>query len=240
MNKATRQISKKIAKKYPLPSNLESQAWMHLHTRLATHIYHGSRENNTSIGVPRFIFLIKPIFTESENDNPYADWFLIQQEKKLNKAIQTLEVWTNQHINVLRSYEGMEFNLCHSANVVKLPLKFSVPAYGAKAGLLIKAYDDLVRALETGRHYGVVFQQSYGETLMMARRVIAKALGWVCNWPKISVTRKDINNDNAKAQSAYRAMKHLINHLDEKILSGDLRPRHVIRSINATDSSVVS
>ena len=131
---------------------------MVLHTRAAFSIFNGRRFDAEGkiapiVGGRRFAWAARSIWMLSGNDNPYADWLLIQIDAQLaglRTRLGTEIQRTRERIEELRS-TGFQLSALKSASPQSVALGFHSP-YGFAAAGLILEFDRYVRLTKTLVH----------------------------------------------------------------------------------------
>jgi len=205
------------------PGKLRGDARIVIQTRQAQKLVKG-RERRAGvepiIGMLAFGQRMKPLWTSSQNDDPYADWYLLQIEQCIDaaqKQIQEKRQWLSE---VLEGMDGIKIDVASSRSPIEIPLQFSNP-YGYMGAYLVADYDALTRTILTTRHFGLIDRNRSEELLKNAGRAIRRSFNTVGLWKYTGVRRQDFDPIN---QTALRA-KELMGEIPEEILSGSLRAK---------------
>lgn len=220
----------------PTPAPLRSEAVLRVQTRQAQKLVNGRDGNVASpiIGLLSFGNRMRMLWQAAEHDDPYADWFLIQIEKSIEDARVLIQDKVKNLRGVLNAMENVRVDLASSLEPIEVPLQFSNP-YGYMGAYLIADYDDLARAVLTGRHVAVIDRDKSQEILNGAGRAIRRTFQLVTGWRYTGVIREDLRQMN---QAAARA-KELMGELPQDVAEGKRRARHApsIRPRPASDQA---
>ena len=207
------------------PGLLRGSATLEIQTRQAQRLVYGRKkteEKNHIIGLVRFGMNMKRIWLSASRDDPYADWSLIQIEETLNNARQSIND-LRQEIEALLSTAaiGIQIDIASSLKPIHIPLQFA-NAYGYMGAYLISDYDQLVCAILTARHVGLIDRRDSTKTLHVIAQRVRHAFALSGVWKFTLVTRTDIRHENPKAQ---RAMEKLLpmGELPQAVFEGHLR-----------------
>ncbi|HSH43770.1 MAG TPA: TIGR03761 family integrating conjugative element protein, partial [Arenicellales bacterium] len=135
------------------PGTLRGEASLLIQTRQAQRLVYGRRHSQEQagiIGLVRFGMLMKRIWTAAMQDDPYADWFLLQVHEAL-EAGRALTQELKVHVDaLLAGVDGVEITVAHSLKPVRVPLQFANP-YGYMGAYVIADFDELVCSVLTAR-----------------------------------------------------------------------------------------
>jgi len=166
------------------PGTLRGEASLHIQTRQAQRLVYGRRQSRDQagiIGLVRFGMLMKRIWNAAALDDPYADWFLIRVHEALDAGRTTLRAPRDQVDALLAGVDGVEITVAHSLKPVRVPLRFANP-YGYMGAYLIADYDELVCAVLTARHVGLLPRDTAEQMLHRGGRAIRRALLIPTQW----------------------------------------------------------
>lgn len=193
------------------PGTLRGEASLLIQTRQAQRLVYGRRQSVEQagiIGLVRFGMLMKRIWHAAALDDPYADWFLIRVHEALEAGRTTLREAKDQVDALLAGVEGVEITVAHSLKPVRVPLRFANP-YGYMGAYLIADYDELVCAVLTARHVGLLPRETAEQMLHQGGRAIRRALLIPTQWKHCAVARADARQGNQRAETAREAMGEL-------------------------------
>ncbi len=103
---------------------------------------------------------------------------------------------------------GIEITIAQSRKPLKVPLQFATP-FGYMGAYLIADYDSLVRAVFTAEHTGVLHRREGAQLIHHTAGTIRHAFQIPRRWRHCAVTRRDIRQNNRRAQTARAAMGNL-------------------------------
>ncbi len=205
------------------PGNLQGGATLVIQTRQAQRLLNGrakSKDKAGIIGLNHFSRLMRVIWLAASQDDPYADWYLVQVLKSIEDTrteLAQLDQEIQQHLQCVR---GVEFDLAQSTSPARVPLSFATP-YGYMGAYLIADYDALVRAILTAQHVGLLFRVASERLIRESARRIRRIFTIPVGWKQLAVTREDIQQQHPCAQRAREAM----GDLPDDILAGTRRAR---------------
>lgn len=206
------------------PGTLRGSASLVIQTRQAQRLVYGRRQTREQpgiIGLVRYGMLMKRIWVSAMLDDPYADWFLLQLYEALETGRTDIRRMRSEMGELLRSAGSVEITVAHSLKPVRVPLVFANP-YGYMGAYLVSDFDELVCAVLTARHVGLLTRDAAEQALNHGGRLVRRAFLLPTLWKHCAVDRDDVRQDNARAQAARAAM----GDLPQAVLDGNLRARH--------------
>jgi integrating conjugative element protein (TIGR03761 family) len=220
------------------PGTLRGAACLIIQTRQAQRLVYGRKqtpEHPGIVGLVRFGMLMKRIWVSAMLDDPYADWFLLQIHEALEAGREELRRTRAEMAQLLSSAATVEIAIAHSLKPARVPLQFANP-YGYMGAYLVGDYDELVCAVLTARHVGMLARDPAEQMLKRGGRQIRRAFLLPTLWRHCAVDRDDVRQNNLRAQTAAASM----GVLPQAILDGTLRAGHApeIHKPRATDATV--
>lgn len=206
------------------PGTLRGDACLVIQTRQAQRLVYGRKQVGQQpgiIGLVRFGMLMKRIWVSAMLDDPYADWYLLQIDETLETGRVEIRQSRNQIDELLGSARGVEITVAHSLKPARVPLQFANP-YGYMGAYLVGDYDELVCAVLTARHVGLLSRDHAEQMLQRGGRLIRRAFLLPTQWKHCAVDRTDLEQNNQRAQAARAAM----GELPQDVLDGKHRARH--------------
>ncbi len=203
------------------PGALKGEAWISLHTRDAHRLAMGRRateERNRIVGLPGFGYQVATIWLCARADDPYADWWLIRIEEKLEATRQALQALREDLEGRLRGHEDLHVELSRSTEPLRMPLRFANPFANAAAVVVTEA-DKVILALLTARHYGLLGREDFGRLRQQVGHQVRSLLSSAEGWRNAGVGREDFRQGTAKATAAREAL----GELPEEVLAGTRR-----------------
>lgn len=215
------------------PGTLRGDACLVIQTRQAQRLVYGRRQSEQQpgiIGLVRFGMLMKRIWISAMLDDPYADWFLLQIDEALEAGRVEIQESKSRMDALLSSAPSVEITVAHSLKPARVPLQFANP-YGYMGAYLVGDFDELVCAVLTARHVGLIGRDTAEQTLHRGGRLIRRAFLLPTQWKHCAVDRADVEQNNQRAEAARAAM----GELPQEVLTGTRRARHApeIRRLKA-------
>ena len=222
------------------PGTLRGEASLLIQTRQAQRLVYGRRHSQEQagiIGLVRFGMLTKRIWASAMLDDPYADWFLIQIHESLESGRETVRELKAHVDALLQAVEGVDITVAHSLKPVRVPLQFANP-YGYMGAYLIADYDELVRAVLTARHVGLLARDTAEQMLQRGGRTVRRTFVIPTQWKHCAISRNDLRLDTPRGHAAREAM----GELPQDVLDGTRRAGHAptIRKAATARATVVS
>lgn len=221
------------------PGLLRGSASLDIQTRQAQRLVYGRRRTESKehiIGLVRFGMNMKRIWSSAGRDDPYADWTLLQVEGSLNSTREFINTLRQETESLLEAAAtGVQIDIAHSLQPVRVPLQFA-NAFGYMGAYLIADFDQLVCAILTGRHVGLIQRGNSDKALHNCARRVRHAFALSGLWKFTLVTRTDIRNNTPIALKAKEAMA-IMGELPQEVLDGRLRAQ-IAPEINTTDASL--
>jgi len=180
-----------------------------LHTRLAQSLFDYSWQHG-KMGLLQFAKLTSTLWKAMNEDDPYADWFLVQTYQALNDArdkMKLLESQLEEHILKIR---GIAVNPLLNTQPVEYPLQFATFFSYQGASLLADA-DYVIRQILTLKKLGKVNSINLINDVV---KCLQDVFAIPRQWRHTGVTRQDFKEDNQKAADA----QQLLGELPDNIL----------------------
>lgn len=218
------------------PGALRSQATMEIQTRQAQRLVYGrmaSEGKHEIVGLLRFAAMLRPIWSGSMADDPYADWWLVKIERELTQArdqLKRMEKTVEQH---LAGAPAINVVVAQSLSPARLELNFSNP-YAFHGAYLLVDYDSLVRTVLTARHVGLMDSRTSEKLLAEGGRYLRAAYETAKGYRYLGVRRVDLVQGTAKARKAIETL----GELPQPVITGELRATYApkIRGTDEADS----
>jgi integrating conjugative element protein (TIGR03761 family) len=209
------------------PGALRSQATMEIQTRQAQRLVYGrmaSAGKHEIVGLLRFAAMLRPIWSGSMADDPYADWWLVKIERELAQAREQLKHMENTVEQHLAGAPAVNVVVAQSLSPARLELNFSNP-YAFHGAYLLADYDALVRAVLTARHVGLMDSPTSERLLAEGGRYLRAAYEAGRGYRYMGVKRVDLVQGTAKARKAIETL----GELPQPVISGELRSTYAPR-----------
>lgn len=204
---------------------LRSAMSLTLHTHHAARVWHGrpAREGkNGIIGLSGFVALMNKIKRMAEQDDPYADHWMIQIQEKLESSKSELEVFKTR-LDQSMSALPVALHVGENVNVhpVTLPVFINSP-FGFLAAYLLIAYDDIVRRLLLAHHTALMGRRDMELWINAGGKVLRSLFGLAQRYKVSGVTRDDFISNNALAREA----REKFGELPADVLEGTRRSEY--------------
>uniref|UniRef100_UPI003BEEF03F PFL_4669 family integrating conjugative element protein n=1 Tax=Burkholderia arboris TaxID=488730 RepID=UPI003BEEF03F len=217
---------------------------MLLHTRDAYRLFVG-RAADPAHHVPPIhgarycAFALRNLWTLSNQNNPYADWALINIDAELEQVRALVKKHVDAHTDALDKVRagGLELSVLESSRPQRTVLKFSSPYAYAIIRLLLD-FDYLARLVRTLARRDILSDAAADEAIRVVRRplrnVFANVIRFaaVLDHPSVKLhTRADYQaGANDSARKRIEVLTGIYGELPAAIFEGDIRPRHSKRS----------
>ncbi|WP_454688185.1 PFL_4669 family integrating conjugative element protein [Achromobacter aloeverae] len=232
--------------RHAAPLVADSQDVMQLHTAEAMRLFLGrAREPGTTdspmAGGKRVAAAMRSLWALSSNDNPYADWSLMDLTERTASARTYVRQAQQEFIGKLDEMKarGFTYSILQAKEPMKFNLGFASP-YGYMVAMLITDIDYLVRAIKSAQRRDLVSGKHAHQILMTAkhktRSMFEKALFWqkyLMKEEMLSLTRLDfLPSADEDAQKRVIAVKALFGDVPKAIFMGEQQPRHTKRKVH--------
>ncbi len=204
--------------------SLRSAMSLTLHTHHASRIWHGRAQSDDKpgiMGLNGFVAIMSKVRRGAEQDDPYADWWMLRIEEKLADTKQRLQLLREQVDQALAEVPPA-LSLGENLNVqpVKLPLFVSSPL-GFMAVYLLADYDELARRLILAHHTALIDRSTLERWLDEGAHAL-RSLFAMSQQYKYSGTSRD---DFASMNAAARAAIEKFGEVPQDVLEGMRRSR---------------
>lgn len=207
------------------PGRILGAAQLKIQTRQAQRLVYGRRRTdnkNQIIGMLQFGFFVQKIWSGASMDDPYADWYLLKVHDALERGREELAEMKDQIKDILSSAASLEIDIAHSVEPIVIPVQFPNP-FGYMGAYLIADYDELVLALLTARHIGLLDRDQSEEMIQQGASIVRRTFMSSAGWKNTGVTRGDFfipsSDGKAKAEKAVA----LMGECPPKVMDGSLR-----------------
>lgn len=219
---------------------------MALHTLEASRLFIGraiepGRKGFGQAGGKKVGAALRTIWHLSANDNPYADYCLIQATERIRAARDLMTTATAEHLRRLeaKKLQGLRFSVLGSAAPMEVDLGFKSP-YGYAVIMLINDYDFFVRVVKTlGRKDMLSDNEVYQQTYSMTRacRSLFEQVVYFQRYllrDELRVlSRSDfLPSADDEARKRVQAVVGIFGELPREVFNGTLTPRHSRRRVN--------
>ena len=204
---------------------------MVIHSKHAHQLFYGRRDPDGKlpniVGLARFAAQAAQINSAAINNDPYADWTLIDIEMKMQKAEDSIEKQAESLKDLLDGLDGFEVDFLESEKPVTIHLKFQSPL-AFKAARLLKKLDDVIMLALTARHQAIIGADDFQTITRKTSGSVRGTFELVNTWRMTGVTRHDFaaNNQIAhRAKEIYSGGIHREPEIPVDILRGQVRSK---------------
>lgn len=210
---------------------LRSDITLTLHSQYALKLWHGRPilrdERNDNIlkapipSMPNCLAILSQIQKDAANDDPYADWCLIQFEEKVLKHTDEMKSLVIKLIDVYqdRLPENIDISRCANISPVTLPI-FVNSQLGYKLIYLLSEFDILARSIMTACHIALMSRPESHEWLEAGAKLLRQCFGIINSYRYSGITRQDVRENNSRYQEVVQRFKLT---LPDDVLSGKRR-----------------
>ena len=185
--------------------SLRSSITLTLHTHHAARLWQGrmAREGvHPIMGMAGYISVTNLLKHASSQDDPFADWFMLQLEDKLLQAKAEMLTLTSQISQVERDLPT-QVDVGDNLNIhpVTLPL-FIGSQLGFLAVYLLTDYDTLVRRVLLAHHTALIGRSDMEVWIDRGAHLLRSLFGLAQRYRLAGVSRDDMAANNARAREA--------------------------------------
>ena len=192
----------------PLQLNLgalRSVMSLTLHTHHASRIWHGRMAGDDRpaiIGLSAFLAVMSRMKRGAEQDDPYADWWMLRIEDKLAETRKLLQTLREQVDHVLARVPAA-FTMGENLNVqpVTLPL-FASAQLGFSAIYLLADFDELARKLLLAHHTALIDRSTLERWLNDGAHALRSLFTLAQKFRPSGATRADLAAGSPAGQAA--------------------------------------
>lgn len=204
--------------------SLRSTITMTLHTHHAARLWQGraAREGVHAImGMAGYISTTNLMKQASANDDPYADYAMLQLEEKLEQAKLGMDE-LSQKMEQLRERLPQQIDIGDNLNIqpVTLPL-FIGSQLGFMATYLLTDYDTVVRHALLAHHTALLGRRDMETCIDGGAHYLRSLFGVAQRFKLAGITRGDIAANNPRA----REVIERLGELPQDVLEGTRRPQ---------------
>jgi integrating conjugative element protein (TIGR03761 family) len=230
----------------------EEEDSMALHTRESSRLFIGravepGKTGYGQSGGKKVGAALRAVWYLSGNDNPYADFALIEATTRLGQQIEELNKLTDKMEATLAKLKqrGLSFSVLKADPPVKVTLGFRSP-YGYSVVNLISTFDYYVRVVKTmvrkdlmsdKEGYAVLYSQTrrcrsiFERVIWFQRYLMREELR--------TMSRADwLPTADEEAKKRVQAAVQLFGELPREVFNGALAPRHSRRRLDLSESEL--
>ena len=206
------------------PGALRGGVRLRLETEKAQRLLHGRRAGDGKpmiVGLMLFAAKVGRIWEAAAQDDPYADWWLLDIEHELQMAKEGIAAYRKRVRQALESAPSVDIAVAVSLEPVEIELRFGTP-YGFMGSYLLADYDQLVREALTARHVALMDREATERLIQEGGRAVRRAFNASDGYRYLGLTREDVRQGTAKARKA----KELMGEVPAPVVEGRMRARH--------------
>ncbi len=194
-----------------------------IHTKHASRVWKGrkkSEEKESIIGIPRFAEIMRSMEGAIREDDPYADYWFHEVEKKIADVKSHIEE-TKREVDEFIS-EKVPPGMSVSDNMSQEPLIIDLRIRSKLAFQLVYClmdFDKLASKILLGNHIAIIDNGTKEKLTSHAERLMRGAMSLAYKWRYSGVTRDDMVANNAKARKVIETM----GECPDEYLTGELR-----------------
>lgn len=210
-----------------------------IQTRQAQMLVTGRERTDTQhriLGLMQFSKYLNQMAEAARNDDPYADWFLLQAEEALEAASSGIANLRGRIGKLLDSVPAMQVEVAQSTKPLRITLNFAA-SYAYWTTRVITDYDELVRMVLTARHVAYMDAAAERGVLNEASRMVRRVFESTARYRYTGITRKEVQQTTEPARQA----AELMGQLPVEILEKRQRPKFAPAiTRTATDSKATA
>ncbi|WP_022949765.1 PFL_4669 family integrating conjugative element protein [Methylohalobius crimeensis] len=219
------------------PAPLRGEAVLSVQTWQAQRLVNGRKGRDGKpaiVGLTGFAHRTQLVWQAAQEDDPYADWFLIRIEDALDEAKMEVRRQEETVREVLTVMDGIRLEVAESVQPGEVPLRFPNP-YGYMGAYLLADFDRLTRTILSARHFALLDRDRMAAILNGTGRRIRSTFILPMGWRHTGVVRKDLAQMNQLAARAIEAM----GKPPQEVIERKRRARHAppIREASWTEAA---
>ncbi|KAB2319008.1 TIGR03761 family integrating conjugative element protein [Betaproteobacteria bacterium SCN1] len=225
---------------------------MEIHTKEAYRLFIGRTRDESPRGYgitsgKKVAAVLRSIWNLSANDNPYADWILVQVTDRISELRQQIEQAGNLFQAELEKMQsrGLRVSVLKSRAPVEVELGFRSP-YGYMIVDLILDYDWYARVVKTMVQRDRLGDQEGKEDLYQMTKRIRALFESTLPYQKYllreelrQLSRSDfLPGANDDARKRVEAAVGIFGEVPQAIFTGEVRPRHSRRRADVSEAEM--
>lgn len=207
------------------PGRILGAAQLKIQTRQAQRLVYGRRrtsDKNQIIGMLQFGFFVQKIWAGATMDDPYADWYLLKIHDALERGRDEIAEMKAEVDHLLSSMPNMRIDIAHSVEPIMIPVQFPNP-FGYMGAYLIADYDELVLALLTVRHFGLMDRSNAEKALARGASIVRRTFMSSAGWKNTGAVRADFFSPSVEGKTRADKAIEAMGECPPKVLDGSLR-----------------
>ncbi len=191
------------------------------------------------VGGKRLASTLKTLWVLTANDNPYADWALVNYEANQDLIIKRLDAEIERGHEIFKKLEqrGLQFSMLKSAQPKEIQLQFRSP-YGYKVAQLIVTYDYFIRVQKSLERKDQITNEQMRTTVQQVTRLIRGKFNetsrferWLMKPELRQLSRRDfVPGAPAEATQRVKAATEIFGPVPSEIYSCAILPHHTRRT----------
>jgi integrating conjugative element protein (TIGR03761 family) len=211
---------------------------MVLHTRDSYRLFMGREKGDSGFGAvsgKRIAAALRAVWLLSGNDNPYADWALLQTSDRIHDLRASLEKAGTGRFSTLQALKnrGLNYSVLRSENPAEVELGFQSP-YGYMLAEMIVDIDHYARVIKTLVNKDKMTQKEgytalYRDAIQPARSIFESLLPiqrMLQREHMLPLSRADWTGANDLAKKRVQFALECFGECPRDIFTGERAPRH--------------
>lgn len=157
------------------------------------------------MGLMQFSTYLSQVSVAAKQDDPWADWMLVQVEERLTAAEEKLKQQQANLERVLGANPMIDIQVSASVKPLKISIGFAT-SHAYWVARVITQYDAVVRAVLTARHQALIDPDMSNLLMDDAAKLIRRVFETTVRYRYTGVTRADVVAGTAAAQQAVEKM----------------------------------
>lgn len=214
------------------PGSLRGEVRLTLQTRHAQRLLQGRprRTGQPAIrGLMGFADATRDIWRAAQEDDPYADWFLLRIEQRLQRSGGALQTLKSQVLDLIGD-SRLEWTPAHSSEPARVQLRFATP-YAYRGAHLLADFDRVARQVLTSRYLGLLDVEEADALLSRGGRAVRSAFDSANGYRRFNIDRDAVMAGTPAAWRAQVAMGELPADVLAEERLAELRPRRARQGI---------
>ncbi len=204
------------------PGALHGETWLTLQTHQALMLVHGREalpDKPAIVGLIGFADRLRVIWQGARSDDPYADWWLIRIDEAIRSVSDFVEAQQATVSSQLEQLSSIDVAVASSERPTRIRLQFASPYAYQAAGLLAR-YDELVCAVVTAAHVGLLGLERRQQIQHSCARKLRSLFMLPQTYRYLKLSRATVRARTGRTHEARKAM----GEIPEDILNGERRP----------------
>lgn len=209
---------------------LRSDISITLHSRMGTMLWNGragiyEKGKTVRAGImsmPKALKQLTQIQRDAENDDPFADYYLLNFERMVIENREKMKQLMSQMMDRYAADipEGIDISRCENVAPVTYQI-LSNSQLGFKLIYLLNDFDVYARTVATAQHIALINRREATHLNDQGAVLIRRCFGVLDTYRHSGVTRQDAVENNARYKDALARFK--LDSLPQEVLSGELR-----------------